>query len=263
MKLFDTHAHYTDSRFAEEYEGGAEALLESAFSSGVEGIINVAVNSKNAEQVIEQASKYEKMYAAVGTHPTDSRDCDSIDGELLRIESLLKRKKENKIVAVGEIGYDYHWEPVYKEEQAEYFRRQMELAERYGLPAIIHNREAHGDTIAMLSKFPNVISIIHSCSLSADSVRDLCRGGNIYVSFSGTVTFKNAARVKEAAAAVPLDRILCETDCPYLAPHPHRGQLNHSILMEHTAVALAEIHGVEIGKMSEILIKNAQKAFDL
>lgn len=263
MKLFDTHAHYTDKRFDSEYEGGAEALLQNLFSSGVEGIINVAVNSENAVKVIEQAKKYEKMYAAVGTHPTDSRDCVSIDDELCKIEALLINKDDNKIVAIGEIGYDYYWEPVNKEEQTEYFRRQMELAEKYSLTAIIHNRDAHGDTVKMLSKFPNVTSVIHSCSLSAESVRDVCREGKVYISFSGTVTFKNAARVKEAAAATPLDRLLCETDCPYLAPHPYRGKLNHSLLMQHTAEALAEIHGVNIEKMQDILLQNARKAFGI
>jgi len=263
MKLFDTHAHYTDRRFSAEYPGGAEALLDEAFSSGVEGIVNVAVNSQNAADVIRQSAGYEKMYVAVGTHPTDSRECDGIDTELARIESLLAEKEKHKIVAVGEIGYDYYWEPYDKESQREYFRRQMELAEKYRLPAIIHDREAHGDTVAMLKSFPGVTSVIHSCSLSADSVRELCRGGNIYVSFSGTVTFKNAARVKEAAAAVPLDRLLTETDCPYLAPHPHRGKLNHSMLMRHTAECLAEIHGIAPDKMSEILYENARRVFNI
>ena len=263
MKLFDTHAHYTDRRFASEYEGGADALLGEVFASGVEGIINVAVNYNNALDVIKQAADYEGMYVAVGVHPTDSRDCDSMEGELARIESLLAEKEKHKIVAIGEIGYDYYWEPYDKESQKEYFKRQMELAEKYSLPAVIHDREAHGDTVAMLKDFPNVTSVIHSCSLSADSLRELCRAGNVYVSFSGTVTFKNAARVKEAAAAVPLDRLLTETDCPYLAPHPHRGKLNHSMLMRHTAEALAEIHGIGIDKMTEILVENARSAFKI
>lgn len=263
MKLFDTHSHYTDRRFASEYEGGSDALLRDVFSSDVEGIVNVAVNSTNAVEVIEQAKKYEKMYAAVGTHPSDSREFEDINAELGRIEALLEKRTENKIVAVGEIGFDYYWEPYDKEAQSEYFRRQMELAEKYGLPALIHDREAHGDTVSMLSRFPNVTSVIHSCSLSAESVRDLCRGGNIYVSFSGTVTFKNAARVKEAAAAVPTDRLLSETDCPYLAPHPHRGKLNHSMLMRHTVETLAEIHGLTFEKMSGILLENARRVFKI
>ena len=259
MVLFDTHAHYTDRRFENEIDGGSDAILTEAFASGVEGIVNVSVNSTNALEVIKQAAKYEKMYVAVGTHPTDSRECDGIDFELFRIEELLKHKSENKIVAVGEIGYDYYWEPFDKEMQKEYFRRQMELARKYGLPAMIHDRDAHGDTLRTLAEFPDVISVIHSCSLSADSVREVCRGGNVYVSFSGTVTFKNASRVKEAAAAVPLDRLLSETDCPYLAPHPHRGKINFSQRMVHTADTLADIHGLSSGEMQTILFENARR----
>ena len=263
MKLFDTHAHYTDSRFAAEYEGGAERLLDELFTSGVEGIISASVNAKNAAEIIALASRYEKMYVAVGVHPTDSRDCDGIDTELERIEALLKNKDENKIVAVGEIGFDYYWEPYDREEQREYFERQMALAEKYGLPAVIHNREASGDTVSMLARYPGVVSVIHSCSLSAESVKEVTRGGNVYVSFSGTVTFKNASKVREAAAAVPIDRLLSETDCPYLAPHPHRGKLNHSGLMLHTVEALADVHGVSADEMAEILLQNARRAFKI
>jgi TatD DNase family protein len=179
-----------------------------------------------------------------------------------RLAGLLDRKDELKIVAVGEIGFDYYWEPIEKELQHEYFYKQMKLAERYGLPVVIHDREAHGDTVAMIERFPMVKGILHSCSASAETVRELCKKG-WYISFSGTVTFKNAARVKDAAAAVPLDKILSETDCPYLAPHPHRGKLNHSGLMELTAKAIAEIHGISEEKMREYLYKNAINIFNL
>lgn len=260
--LFDTHAHYTDKRFETEYEGGAESLLRAVFASGVEKIVNVGTNYENSLEVIEQAAKYEGMYAAVGIHPSDCKDCDDIELEMARLSELLERKDKLKIVAIGEIGFDYYWEPVEKELQYEYFYRQMELAERYGLPVVIHDREAHGDTVAMIERFPRVKGILHSCSASAETVKELCKKG-WYISFSGTVTFKNAARVKEAAAAVPLDKILTETDCPYLAPHPHRGKLNHSGLMEFTANTLAELHGIENEKMREYLYKNAINIFDL
>lgn len=260
--LFDTHAHYTDKRFETEYEGGAESLLRAVFASGVEKIVNVGTNYENSLEVIEQAAKYEGMYAAVGIHPSDCKDCGDIELEMARLSELLERKDELKIVAIGEIGFDYYWEPVEKELQYEYFYRQMELAERYGLPVVIHDREAHGDTVAMIDRFPRVKGILHSCSASAETVKELCKKG-WYISFSGTVTFKNAARVKEAAAAVPLDKILTETDCPYLAPHPHRGKLNHSGLMEFTANTLAELHGIENEKMRECLYKNAINIFNL
>lgn len=260
--LFDTHAHYTDKRFETEYEGGAESLLRAVFASGVEKIVNVGTNYENSLEVIEQAARYEGMYAAVGIHPSDCKDCGDIDIEMKRLSELLERKEELKIVAIGEIGFDYYWEPVEKELQYQYFCRQMELAERYGLPVVIHNREAHGDTVAMIDRFPGVKGILHSCSASAETVKELCKKG-WYISFSGTVTFKNAARVKEAAAAVPLDKLLSETDCPYLAPHPHRGKLNHSGLMAFTAASLAEIHGVSEEKMREYLYKNAINIFNI
>ena len=260
--LFDTHAHYTDSRFESEYEGGAEELLRVVFASGVEKIVNVGTNYKNSLEVIAQAKRYEGMYAAVGIHPSDCGEVSEVDGEMERLSSLLERKDELKIVAVGEIGFDYYWEPVEKEKQYVYFCRQMELAEKYGLPVVIHDREAHGDTVAMIERFPNVKGILHSCSASAETVKELCKKG-WYISFSGTVTFKNAARVKDAAAATPIDKLLSETDCPYLAPHPHRGKLNHSGLMSFTAAALAEIHGLTEEEMRKKLYENALNVFKI
>ena len=261
--LFDTHAHYTDKRFETEHEGGAEELLRALFADEVGVIINVATDVDNAIDVIAQAKKYDGMYAAVGIHPTDCKELSDIDAELERLEELLKHKEENKIVAIGEIGFDYYWEPFEKEKQYDYFYRQMQLAEKYELPVVIHDREAHGDTFDMIMRFPSIKGILHSCSASAEMVRQLCKTGNWYVSFSGTVTFKNAAKVKEAAAAVPIDRVLSETDCPYLAPHPHRGKMNHSGLMRYTVETLAEIHGKDIDEMRCILYQNAQNVFKL
>lgn len=261
--LFDTHAHYTDKRFETEHEGGAENLLRTLFVNGVGAIINVATNCDNALEVIEQSRKYEGMYAAVGIHPTDCKDYPNIDLELKKLEELLAHKEKNKIVAIGEIGFDYYWEPIEKEKQFDYFYRQMQLAEKYGLPVIIHDREAHGDTFDMLMRFPRVSGVLHSCSASAEMVRQLTTAGNWYVSFSGTVTFKNASKVREAAKATPIDRILSETDCPYLAPHPHRGKMNHSGLMAHTVEELAQIHQKNDDEMREILWKNAQKLFKI
>lgn len=259
-ELFDTHAHYTDKRFDTEYEGGAEGLLRAVFASGVGKIVNVGTNYENSLEVIAQALKYDGMYAAVGIHPSDSKSCLDIQLEMERLSGLLENKTKNKIVAIGEIGFDYYWEPIEKEKQYEYFYRQMEIAERYALPVIIHDRDAHGDTVSMIERFPKVKGILHSCSASAETVRELCKKG-WYISFSGTVTFKNAARVKEAAATVPMDKILCETDCPYLAPHPYRGKLNHSGLMENTVSVLAQIHGVDVERMKENLYKNAEEIF--
>ena len=260
-RLFDSHAHYFDNRFNEEYEGGADALLPALLNNEVECIVNVGTNNENNPLCLEMAKKYEGMYAAVGIHPEDCRDYKR--EELDRFEQFLlehKDFKKEKIVAIGEIGFDYHWEPYDKAHQAFFFEEQMKLAEKYKLPVIIHDREAHGDCFEMAIKFKNVKGVFHSYSGSAEMAAELVKRG-WYISFSGVVTFKNASRVKEVAASVPLDRILVETDAPYLAPHPMRGKLNHSGLMQYTVQTIAEIFGKSYDEMAEILSANAKRLF--
>lgn len=261
MELFDTHAHYIDARFEDEYEGGAEALLPEVFAAGVSYVINVGTNPENSRRAVEQAKKYEGMFAAVGIHPSD---CQYLDGapedELARIADLIE--KENKIVALGEIGFDYHYDDTDKEKQTVYFERQMEMAQKYGLPVIIHDRDAHGDCFDMIRKYPDVKGVFHSYSGSREMALDLVRRG-WYISFSGVISFKNAPRVKEVAAALPSDKILIETDCPYLAPTPHRGKLNHSGYMIHTLSALAEARGEIAEKLAEQLMENSKKLFSI
>ncbi len=169
---------------------------------------------------------------------------------------------KNKIVAIGEIGLDYYWEPVDKELQRIYFERQMELALKYDFPVIIHDRDAHGDVFDIIRKYPGVRGVIHSCSMKAEMARQLCNMG-WYISFSGTVTFKNAESVRTTCASVPLDRILSETDAPYLAPVPFRGKLNNSMLMENTVKEIARVHGVTYEEMLKITNENAERLFGL
>lgn len=262
-KLFDSHAHYYDKRFEEELEDGANALLPELFSNDVEYIINVGTNNENNPICLEMAQKYEGMYVAVGIHPTDCRDYGR--EELERFENFLTSHrdfKKEKIVAIGEIGYDYYWEPYDKEHQRFFFEEQMKLAEKYGLPVIIHDREAHGDCFDVACKFKNVKGVFHSYSGSSEMACELVRRG-WYISFSGVVTFKNASRVKEVAASIPTDRILVETDAPYLAPHPMRGKLNHSGLMHYTVMTLAEIFGKEYDEMATLLSENAKRLFHI
>ena len=264
-KLFDTHAHYFDKKF-EENPGGADAILQSEdFCATVGAVVNVGTGPDNNLSVIEQATKYYFMYAAVGIHPSDAQDkCpDGIEKTLTDLESLIcdeNKRRENKIVALGEMGFDYYWQPVNRELQYAYFDAQMTLAEKFDLPVIIHNRDAHGDTFDMICKHPNVCGIIHSCSMSADMVRDIVNRG-WYVSFSGTLTYKNANKVREACAAVPLDRLLVETDAPYLSPVPYRGKQNNSIYMRQTVRAAASIHGISYDEMADITFQNSKKLF--
>lgn len=262
MKIFDTHAHYTDKRFTDEIDGGVDALLAEVFSSGVEKIINVATTTKNSAEVIAQAARYGGMYAAIGIHPSDIDKEISLDDAIGKLSEMLERKAENKIVAIGEIGLDYYWEPYDKAAQAAFFEAQLELAKQYDLPVVIHDREAHGDVFEIILKHPSVRGVLHSYSGSAEMARELVRRG-WYISFSGVVTFKNAERVRSVAQSVPVDRLLLETDCPYLAPVPHRGKLNRSDYIAYTSETLGALHEMTALQMQEQTYQNAIDLFKI
>ena len=267
MKYFDSHAHYFDAWF-NEYEGGADALLEKLFSEDVGAIVNIATNPVNLKECLDQASRYENMYASSGIHPEDCLYIDDIDLALDEIEKSVsdaEERRKNKIVAIGEIGFDYHLEELTDEVKAKQryvFERQMQMAEKYGLPVIIHDREAHGDCFEMALKYPNVKGIFHSYSGSAEMARELTRRG-WYISFSGVVTFKNASRVREVLATIPLEKLLIETDAPYLAPHPNRGKMNHSGNLEYTVNAIASVFQKTPEEIAEITFENAKTIYNL
>jgi len=262
--FFDSHAHYYDKRFyGEENERGAEALLEELFADGLKGIINVGTSAVSNRACIEQAKRFPHMYAAVGIHPTDLADSEiGYEAELGELVDLLdvNKRKENKIVAIGEIGLDYYWEPYDKELQKKCFETQLRLACIHGLPVIVHDREAHGDCFETVLKYPKVRGVFHSYSGSAEMARELIKRG-WYISFSGVVSFKNSVKVKEVAATVPDDRLLIETDAPYLAPHPHRGKINHSGRLIHTAQALAEIRDCSAEHIARVTRENVKTLF--
>ena len=261
--LFDSHAHYFDSRF----EGrGDEILQNDVFGKGVSGVINVGTSTKGNLACINQAKKYDKMYVAVGIHPEDMFYCkDTYEKELDTLYELIntkEKRQKNKIVALGEIGLDYHYEGFDKGLQIYCFERQLKMAEELDLPVIIHDRDAHGDCFEAVIKHKNVRGVFHSFSGSAEMAMELVKRG-WYISFSGVLTFKNARKTVEAAAAIPLDRILIETDCPYLAPHPYRGQLNHSGLMALTAQRLAEIKGITLDEVKKVTFENTCRLFQI
>lgn len=263
--MFDSHAHYYDKKF-DALPGGADALLEKLFESGeVEKIINVATNPENTELCVKMAARYPGMYVAAGIHPEDCEaypDTDAALSALYERISPEKVRRRDKIVAIGEIGLDYYWKPHDKKKQADFFDAQMAFAAGLGLPVIIHDREAHGDCFETVLRYPQVRGVFHSYSGSAEMARELIRRG-WYISFSGVVTFKNASRVREVAASVPADRLLIETDCPYLAPHPHRGEINHSGLMRYTAEVLAGVHGMSVAELVGRTKENAETLFGL
>ena len=272
MRLFDSHAHYFDRRFMTDAEGPtADELLPAILAPAgeVSHIINVGTNVDSSRRAVEQAARYAGMYAAVGIHP---EDCQQLDGtpeeHLAALRELLgdeMTRKRDKIVALGEIGLDYYerdYLPVNKPLQMRYFEEQLTLAAALALPVIIHDREAHGDCFETVLRHPDVCGVFHSFSGSAEMARELVRRG-WYISFSGVVTFKNARRVGEVAASVPLDRLLVETDAPYLAPHPLRGRRNDSSLMRHTVETLAQLHGITPDHMAQITSQNASCLFGL
>lgn len=265
--LFDSHAHYFDARFEREAEGGADAILHTVLSKTVKNIINVGTSPTTSRAAIAQAAKYNGMYAAVGIHPEDAHFLDEAEAfdDLQKLLGTAKTRKRDKIVAIGEIGLDYHAErfgnrSLDKAMEMRLFEAQLSLAESLDLPVIIHDRDAHGDIFETVLRHPMVRGVMHSFSGSPELAREYARRG-WYLSFSGTLTFKNATRVREAALAVPMDRLLVETDCPYLAPHPLRGTLNHSGLLVHTVAALAELWHCTPQEAADMTCRNAETLF--
>lgn len=277
MPIFDSHAHYFDRRFLTDAEGPiADELLPAilAPTGEVSHIINVGTHLQSSRQAMEQSLRYAGMYAAVGIHPEDCQMItDAPDDQIAALRALLgcnerdpaEYRRRNKIVALGEIGLDYYerdYLPVDKARQAWFFDRQMAIAAELSLPVIIHDREAHGDCFETVLRYPTVRGVFHSYSGSVEMARELTKRG-WYISFSGVVTFKNARRVGEVAASVPLDRLLVETDAPYLAPHPHRGRRNDSSLMRCTVETLAALHGLAYEEMARLTAENAAKLFGI
>lgn len=252
--LFDTHAHYTDEKFGDPTE-----LLNSLFSGDICGILCAGTDEKTSIQSIALAKKYEKMYAAAGIHPHECGAAGEINSALDRIVPLFA---ESKVKALGEIGLDYYYDFSDRETQRRFFDAQLSLAETYSLPVIIHDREAHGDVFDIVCAHPNVTGIMHSYSGSAEQAKEYVRRG-YYISFSGSLTFKNASKLLEAARVVPADKFLIETDCPYLAPVPMRGKTNHSGYMHYTAEKAAELLGMDYEAFCDREVRNARAIFGI
>ena len=261
MRYFDSHAHYYDERFAEECTEGVDTIIDTLLSGNISYIVNIGTDLNTCRLAIAQAKKFENMYTAIGIHPSDSRFITDIDAALADIEGLIS-EKTNKCVCLGEIGLDYHYPDTDKERQMRFFTAQMEMAERLGMPVCIHDREAHGDVMDIIRRFPNVRGVMHSFSGSAEMAEELVALG-YYISFSGTLTFTNARKPKEAASVLPHDRVLIETDCPYLAPHPLRGTLNHSGNLRYTNATLAAIWGIDEEECAQITERNAKEFFGI
>lgn len=258
-RLFDTHAHYNDKRFDTEAEGGRDAVLESLLSGNVKYILNAGTNIESSKECIALAEKYPGLFASAGIHPGDINEGDDINGVIDELCTLLKHPK---VKAIGEIGLDYHYDEPSREVQKLWFARQLELAETVKKPVIIHDREAHGDVMDMLGQTPSVTGVFHSFSASSEIARQLVNKG-WYISFSGVITFKNATKLAEIVPSIPLDRVLIETDAPYLAPVPYRSKLNHSGLMEYTAKRAAELYNISEEEFCHHAYENALRFFEI
>lgn len=249
--LIDTHAHLDSPKFDDD----REEMIERARQAGIEAIVNIGFNRETIPTTMELADRYPFIYAAVGWHPTDAADM-KLEEDLAWIERLCAHPK---VVAIGEIGLDYYWDTSPKEIQHTVFREQIRLAKRLKKPIVIHNREAHEDVVRLLREegASEVGGIMHCFSGSWETARQ-CLDMNFYISFGGPVTFKNARIPKEVLAKVPDDRLLIETDAPYLAPHPHRGKRNESAYVRLVAEAAAEIKGISVEEIGKLTIQNSR-----
>lgn len=251
--LFDTHTHLDSYKFDED----REEVIKRAQEAGVGLLLNIGFNRETIPTTIALSEKYDFIYAAVGWHPVDSIDMKPED--LNWIEELCSHKK---VVAIGEIGLDYHWDTSPKDVQHHVFREQIRLARKLKKPIVIHNRDAHEDIVRILSEenAAEVGGVMHCFSGSAETAKK-CLDMNFYISFGGPVTFQNARVPKEVLKQVPLDRILIETDAPYLAPHPFRGKRNESSYVSLVAQTAAELLGKTVDEIASITTENGKKCF--
>lgn len=254
MQLFDSHAHLDDDKFNADLKETAEKIA----ASDVSLLVDVGSNIKTSEKAIKIAEQYPFVYAAVGIHPCDAFETD----EEQNMQHLRELAVHEKVVAIGETGLDYYWDDVDRETQKRGFIRQIALANELKLPLIVHNRDAHADTLSILKEYKPESAIIHCFSGSAEMAKELSKMG-YYISFSGSVTFKNARQLPEAVKAVPLNQLLVETDSPYLAPEPKRGTRNDPTNVLYTAAKIADILNLPLEEAARITFENAKRVYKL
>ena len=250
--LFDTHAHMDDRSFDEDRQDLLAALTER----GISLLMNPGCSYESSLNAIALSKQYDYIYAAVGSHPDVADEVD--DALIAKYRELCKQNP--KVKAIGEIGLDYHYEDIPREIQKKAFRLQMELARELELPVIVHEREAHEDGLKIVDEFPTVKGVFHCYSGSLEMAKELIKRG-WYIGFTGVLTFKNARKAIEVAANIPLDRIVIETDCPYMAPVPFRGKRNDPGLVCHMAEKLAEIRGITAGEAARLTLENGKRLY--
>ena len=249
--IFDTHAHLNDPAFDED----REKLISGLPEKGIGFVMNVGCCLDSSKDCIALAEKYSFIYASVGSHPDSAGEvCEEL------MQTYLEMSKHSKVKAIGEIGLDYYYEGFDREIQIKAFEMQMELARQAQLPVIVHERDAHGDGMDIVRKFPDVTGVFHCYSGAAEMARQLVDLG-WYIGFTGVLTFKNARKAVETAASIPLERILLETDCPYMSPEPFRGKRNDPGRLIHMAQKLAEIRGLSVEEIIAITTENAKRLY--
>ena len=254
MPIFDTHAHYDDSRF----DGDRDAVLAALPEAGVELVLDPGCDLPSSRAAAALAEWYGHVYAAAGIHPENCAGFQ--DADLAALRQLLAQPK---VAAIGEIGLDYYWaENPPRDFQQMVFRKQLALAEELDLPVIVHDREAHGDSLSIIREFPAVTGVFHCFSGSPEMAEELLKRG-WYLGFDGPITYKNARRAPEVAAITPLERMVVETDAPYLSPVPVRGRRNDSRYLPHVIAKLAEWKGVTPEEMTRITCENGKRLFRL
>ena len=252
--IFDSHAHYDDEAFDED----RDELLKSFADNHIEGAINIGASMESAKQSVLLAHKYEYIYAAVGVHPSETAELTEQDMEWIKTHAI----NDSKVVAIGEIGLDYYWPEPKREIQKKWFERQLELAREVKLPCSIHSRDAQKDTEDMMKAChaDEMGGVIHCYSYSKESARAYLDMG-LYFGIGGVVTFKNGTKMKEVVEYIPIDRILLETDSPYLSPEPNRGKRNSSLNIVYIAKQIAEIKGIDYNQVIAITNQNTKQLF--
>lgn len=251
--IFDTHAHYDDEAFNED----RDQLLESLGDYGIEAVVNIGASIQSTKNTLELMKRYPFVYGVVGVHPSESAELD--ENLMIWLKEVADR---DKVVAIGEIGLDYYWDEPDREIQKHWFERQLELARETGLPVVIHSRDAAKDTLDMMKsqKAGDMGGVIHCFSYGVEMAREYLDMG-FYLGIGGVLTFKNAKKLKEVVDYMPMDRLVLETDCPYLSPVPNRGKRNSSLNLPYVVEAVAEIKGLTPEEVVEITNRNARKMY--
>lgn len=268
MELFDSHAHYDDEKF----DGDRESIIEQVYSSGVTKFISAGYNLKSSKRGVELSDKYDYIYTTAGISPNDVKGTiEETRQDILELENFIIKYKEeknnhdktDKIVGIGEIGLDYYWNSENKEIQLYAFREQIKLANKLDLPIAIHTREAVMDTLEVLKENPvNKKGVFHCCPFNRELIKEGLKLG-FYISIAGPVTFKNSKNAEEIVNIIPLDRLLIETDSPYLAPEPVRGTRNDSRNVKYVAQKIAEFRNSTVEEIAKITYENAKTLYNI